>query len=268
MGEKAGLDRDGRGGGAHPGAACQARQAVGRGACRGAVARLLGLSYTIEYADEKGKFDEIVEDKGVTILVDPKAVMFILGTEMDYVEEKLQSGFTFRNPNEKGPLRLRRILPRLTGVKLFQIEEPDGAPADPDAPGAAIGIDAGGALAEVAVAVGGNAIVLDDREGFELALPVPAAGGGRAWQELFEGARLRAERALAAPGDACRHRARRAARCRGRAVCSGGGEAAGLDVLRIVAQARPGRWSIPGAGGGDARRGFGAAARADPPGPG
>ncbi len=61
-----------------------------------------GLSYTIEYADEKGKFDEIVEDKGVTVLVDPKAVMFILGTEMDYVEEKLQSGFTFRNPNEKG----------------------------------------------------------------------------------------------------------------------------------------------------------------------
>ena len=61
-----------------------------------------GLSYTLEYADEKGRFDEIVEDKGVTILVDPKAVMFILGTEMDYVEEKLQAGFVFRNPNEKG----------------------------------------------------------------------------------------------------------------------------------------------------------------------
>ena len=40
-----------------------------------------GLSYTLEYADEKGKFDEIVEEKGVTILVDPKAIMFILGTE-------------------------------------------------------------------------------------------------------------------------------------------------------------------------------------------
>ena len=61
-----------------------------------------GLSYTIEYADEKGKFDEIVQDKGVTILIDPKASMFIIGTEMDYVEDKLQSGFTFRNPNEKG----------------------------------------------------------------------------------------------------------------------------------------------------------------------
>ena len=61
-----------------------------------------GLTYTLEYADEKGKFDEIVKDKGVTILIDPKASMFIIGTEMDYVEDKLQSGFTFRNPNEKG----------------------------------------------------------------------------------------------------------------------------------------------------------------------
>ena len=61
-----------------------------------------GLSYTLEYADEKGKFDEIVEANGVTILIDPKATMFILGTEMDFVEDKLQSGFTFRNPNEKG----------------------------------------------------------------------------------------------------------------------------------------------------------------------
>ena len=61
-----------------------------------------GLTYTLEYADEKGKFDELVEDKGVTILIDSKATMFILGTEMDFVEDKLQSGFTFRNPNEKG----------------------------------------------------------------------------------------------------------------------------------------------------------------------
>jgi len=61
-----------------------------------------GLTYTLEYADEKGKLDEIVQDKGVTVLIDPKASMFIIGTEMDYVEDKLQSGFTFRNPNEKG----------------------------------------------------------------------------------------------------------------------------------------------------------------------
>ena len=61
-----------------------------------------GLTYTLEYADEKGKFDEVVEDKGVTILIDPKATMFIIGTEMDFVDDKLQSGFVFRNPNEKG----------------------------------------------------------------------------------------------------------------------------------------------------------------------
>jgi iron-sulfur cluster assembly protein len=61
-----------------------------------------GLSYTIEYADERSKFDEVVEDKGVTVLIDPKATLFILGTEMDYVEDKLQSGFVFKNPNEKG----------------------------------------------------------------------------------------------------------------------------------------------------------------------
>ena len=61
-----------------------------------------GLTYTLEYADEKGKWDEIVEDKGVTILIDPKATMFLIGTEMDYVEGQLEAGFTFKNPNEKG----------------------------------------------------------------------------------------------------------------------------------------------------------------------
>ncbi len=61
-----------------------------------------GLSYTLEFADEKTEFDSIVEDKGVTLLVDPKAVMFLSGTEMDFVTEKLQSGFVFSNPHEKG----------------------------------------------------------------------------------------------------------------------------------------------------------------------
>jgi iron-sulfur cluster assembly protein len=61
-----------------------------------------GLSYSVEYADAKGPLDEVVEDKGVTIFVDPKATLFIIGSEMDYVEGKLQSGFVFRNPNEKG----------------------------------------------------------------------------------------------------------------------------------------------------------------------
>jgi iron-sulfur cluster assembly protein len=61
-----------------------------------------GLSYTIEYADEIGKYDEVVEEKGVRVLIDPKAVMFLIGTEMDFEDEKFKSGFTFKNPNEKG----------------------------------------------------------------------------------------------------------------------------------------------------------------------
>ena len=61
-----------------------------------------GLSYAIEYADEQGEFDEVIEKDGVKVLIDPKAVMYILGTEMDFVEENLKSGFTFTNPNESG----------------------------------------------------------------------------------------------------------------------------------------------------------------------
>lgn len=60
-----------------------------------------GLSYTFEYADEKGQFDEVVSDKGVNILVDPKAVMYLIGTVLDFVDEKVKSGFVFINPNEK-----------------------------------------------------------------------------------------------------------------------------------------------------------------------
>ena len=72
-----------------------------------------GLTYTLEYADEKGKLDEVVQANGVTILIDPKASMFIIGTEMDYVEDKLQAEFTFRNPNEKGRCGCGGILSRL-----------------------------------------------------------------------------------------------------------------------------------------------------------
>lgn len=61
-----------------------------------------GLSYDIEYADEVGKYDEIVEDKGVRVMIDPKAIMFLIGSVMDYEEDKFKSGFVFRNPNEKG----------------------------------------------------------------------------------------------------------------------------------------------------------------------
>lgn len=61
-----------------------------------------GLAYSLEYVDEIEPFDEVVMDKGVTVLIDPKAVMFLIGSEMDFVEEKLKAGFTFNNPNEKG----------------------------------------------------------------------------------------------------------------------------------------------------------------------
>ncbi len=61
-----------------------------------------GMAYTIEFAAEKDPLDEVVEDKGVTILIDTKALMYLIGSEMDYVEDKLQSGFVFNNPNEKG----------------------------------------------------------------------------------------------------------------------------------------------------------------------
>ena len=85
-------------------------------------------------------------------------------------------------------------------MKLFQIEEPDGGPVDPAAGGAAIGVDASGAVVEVAFSVGGNALVLVDREGFEQVLRVPSRAAEQTeWQAVFEAARIRAERALARP---------------------------------------------------------------------
>jgi hypothetical protein len=85
-------------------------------------------------------------------------------------------------------------------VKLFQIEEPDGGPVDPAAGGAAIGVDASGAVVEVAFSVGGNALVLADREGFEQVLRVPSRVEEQTeWQAVLEAARIRAERALARP---------------------------------------------------------------------
>ncbi len=59
-----------------------------------------GMSYTVEFAEAKNPLDEVVEDKGVTLLVDSKALMFLLGTTLDYETTKLASTFTFRNPNQ------------------------------------------------------------------------------------------------------------------------------------------------------------------------
>jgi iron-sulfur cluster assembly protein len=61
-----------------------------------------GMEYTMEYADAVNPADEVVEDKGVKILIDPKAVLFLLGTEMDYKVEKLSAQFIFNNPNQTG----------------------------------------------------------------------------------------------------------------------------------------------------------------------
>jgi iron-sulfur cluster assembly protein len=59
-----------------------------------------GMEYTMEYAEAVNATDEIVEDKGVKLLIDPKAVLFLLGTEMDFKIDKLSSGFVFNNPNQ------------------------------------------------------------------------------------------------------------------------------------------------------------------------
>jgi iron-sulfur cluster assembly accessory protein len=61
-----------------------------------------GMSYFVEYAKEQGKFEDVVEDKGVKIFIEPKATMFLLGSEMDWIEDKFSSRFEFVNPNEKG----------------------------------------------------------------------------------------------------------------------------------------------------------------------
>ena len=59
-----------------------------------------GMSYTMDYAEDVRPLDEVVEDKGVKIYIDPKAILFLIGTEMDFVREKLGARFVFNNPNQ------------------------------------------------------------------------------------------------------------------------------------------------------------------------
>ena len=59
-----------------------------------------GMEYTMEWAEEQKPFDEVVEDKGVKVLIDAKAIMFLLGTQMDFQTSSLKSGFVFNNPNQ------------------------------------------------------------------------------------------------------------------------------------------------------------------------
>jgi iron-sulfur cluster assembly protein len=59
-----------------------------------------GMSYTMDYAEEAKPFEEVMEDKGVKIFIDPKAILFLIGTELDFIQEKLGARFTFKNPNQ------------------------------------------------------------------------------------------------------------------------------------------------------------------------
>ena len=59
-----------------------------------------GMSYVMEYAKEIKPNEEVIEEKGVKVFIDPKAIMYLLGTEMDYKKEKFSSQFVFKNPNE------------------------------------------------------------------------------------------------------------------------------------------------------------------------
>ena len=62
-----------------------------------------GMEYTMTWADEIGKFDEVVEDRGAVVIIDAGAVMYLLGTEMDFKTDKLAAQFVFNNPNQKRP---------------------------------------------------------------------------------------------------------------------------------------------------------------------
>lgn len=90
-------------------AAARVREVLaGKGSTDGALrigvknAGCAGMAYTMDIVDEAGPGDEVVEDKGVRLLIDPKAVLFLLGTEMDFKQDKLTSGFVFNNPNQVG----------------------------------------------------------------------------------------------------------------------------------------------------------------------
>ena len=62
-----------------------------------------GMEYTMDWATEQKPFDEVIEEKGVKVLIDPKAILFLLGTEMDFQTSALKSGFTFNNPIYRTP---------------------------------------------------------------------------------------------------------------------------------------------------------------------
>jgi len=79
---------------AHPGA-LGLRIGIKKGGCA-------GMEYTMTVAETKGPHDEVVEDQGAVLLIEPAAIMYLLGTEMDYKTDKLASQFVFNNPNQQG----------------------------------------------------------------------------------------------------------------------------------------------------------------------
>jgi len=81
-----------------------------------------GLSYFLEYAEELKRFEDKVETKGVSILIEPSASMFLIGTEMDYVEEDLGARFVFNNPNE---------VDRCGCGESFRVQQQEEEPAAP-----------------------------------------------------------------------------------------------------------------------------------------
>ncbi len=76
-----------------PGQYAGVRVGVTNGGCA-------GMSYTMDYASEAKPFEEVMEDKGVKIFIDPRAILFLIGTELDFIQEKLGSRFVFNNPNQ------------------------------------------------------------------------------------------------------------------------------------------------------------------------
>jgi iron-sulfur cluster assembly protein len=82
-----------------------------------------GMSYTVDYAESAAPHDEIVEDKGVRILVDPKAILFLLGTEMDVRTDKFSSTFVFNNPNQTSACGCGE------SVSITPVEAPEGLAA-------------------------------------------------------------------------------------------------------------------------------------------
>ncbi len=84
-----------------------------------------GMEYTLEWAEEAGKFDEVVEDKGAKIIIDPMATLYILGTEMDYKVDKLSAQFVFNNPNQTSACGCGESV-ELRPADRAQLEEVDG----------------------------------------------------------------------------------------------------------------------------------------------